>query len=397
MSSSHLIIVGSGPAGLMAASIASKAGVRVSLVEKRKAPGRKLLIAGSSGLNITNALPPKEFAKGYSGSAPARFWDETLEEFSPSAWIEFLEKELGQETFLGTSSRYFVREMKASKLLRAWLHSLDKNGVTLISNQECVDFEAGAVTLSDGSRIVGDAILFALGGASYEPDEEPLRWEKIFRNKGIRATPFTPSNVGHHVPWSEGLLREAEGKPIKNCTLTTRRGSKRGELVITRYGLEGTPVYTVGALGEARLNLFPERSHSELLSRCVAIRENLAPIRRIKKQLGLSEAALALIFHETPKPLLQDLRKLLDRLQSFPIRFTGTQPLSEAISSSGGIDFDQMDSKTLELRNTPGVFCAGEMLDWDAPTGGFLIQGAVSTGYRAALGILRRLKIPSHP
>jgi uncharacterized flavoprotein (TIGR03862 family) len=386
-------IVGTGPAALMAAEVLSRSPqLRVSLFEKRRSPGRKILIAGSSGLNITNKLAVDEFARAYSGSAPSGFWRTLLNDFSPQDWLQYLETTLGQKTFLGTSGRYFVKEMKASKMLRAWLHHLGGRGVQLHMKAECVDFSTWGITLADGTQVESDAVILALGGASYEPEEMPLRWVELFRRKNIPLEEFRPSNAGHEVNWSPAFLKEAEGKPLKNIILSTSRGSKRGELVVTRYGLEGTPVYTYGAVGPATLDLIPEISEDEAFRRCQSVKENLSPLRRIQKKLSLGEAAQALIFHHTGQALKSDLRSLIRTLKSFPLQFTGVRPLTESISSAGGVSFAAVNPETLALRSLPNVYCVGEMLDWDAPTGGFLIQGCVSSGYRAGTAALRSLR-----
>ena len=380
----NIVVVGSGPAALMAADrLSAYPGLHITLIEKRKAPGRKILIAGSSGLNITNELPVPEFSSHYRGSAPRDFWRGVLDAFSPQDWLRYIDVTLGQETFLGTSGRYFVREMKASKMLRAWLHHLAAQGVRLESSGEMVSFGSGEVQLADGRRFDADAVVLALGGASYEPEEDPLRWISSFESKGIRLEPFHSSNAGYELDWKPEFLKEAEGKPIKNCVFSTERGSKRGEVMVTRYGLEGTPVYTFGCVGDARIDLLPEFSYDEILSRCLSIKENLAPLRRAKKKLPLSEAALALLFHHAPRAMLQDLGQFARLVKAVPLKLTAVRPLTEAISSAGGVHFSEVDSETLMLKKVPGVFCAGEMLDWDAPTGGFLIQGAVSTGVKA--------------
>jgi uncharacterized flavoprotein (TIGR03862 family) len=382
--SRSVLVVGTGPAALMAATrLTSYPEIQVTLLEKRKAPGRKILIAGSSGLNITHELPVREFAAQYRGSAPDSFWLEVISQFSPQDWLHFLENQLGQETFLGTSRRYFVREMKASKMLRAWLEYLGKRGVRLRSGSEIVDITSGGVQLVTGEALQADALVLALGGASYEPEEMPLRWVSLFERKGLRVETFQSSNAGYEVNWKKEFLAEAEGRPLKNVVLTTSRGVKRGELVVTRYGLEGTPVYTYGCAGVARLDLLPELSATEIRKKLLTVKENLSPLRRAKKKLGLSEAGLALLFHHCPKEALVSVDAFSEVLKSFPLELVQVRPLTEAISSSGGIHFQELDAKALMLRKLPGVFCAGEMLDWDAPTGGFLIQGAVSTGYSA--------------
>jgi predicted flavoprotein YhiN len=227
----------------MAAEVISAAGHPVTLYEKKSGPGKKLLIAGSSGLNVSNSLPLDEFIARYTG--PSELWLELLNEYPPKAWLSFIES-LGLETFEGTSRRYFVREMKASKLLRAWLDRLKARGVLLRLGEECTDFDSRAghplLSFANGTQEPFAAVCLCLGGGSYEPQEKPLRWPKIFLSKGLAFREFTPSNVGYQVAWSESFLKEAEGKPFKNILLTSSRGSRKGEAVVTRYGIEGTPV-----------------------------------------------------------------------------------------------------------------------------------------------------------
>ncbi|NDD92957.1 aminoacetone oxidase family FAD-binding enzyme, partial [bacterium] len=230
-------IFGSGPAGLMAATLLARAGVKVSVFERRPSMGRKLLIAGSSGLNISHDAPIPEFIRHYEGFTP-EVWGRFFSIFSPLDWIRFVEG-LGFETFVGTSSRYFVREMKASNLLRAWVHHLRESGVEFFPNHE---FQS--TREFDGFDSVG---LF-LGGGSWE-DSPPI-WPSVLEKElGVRVHPFRSSNVGYEVDWNDGFLKEAEGKPLKNVVLTTQKGSKAGELVVTRYGLEGTPIYFHGVEG----------------------------------------------------------------------------------------------------------------------------------------------------
>lgn len=381
----------------MAASTACKAGLRVRIFEKRKGAGRKLLVAGSSGLNITYDSPVSEFVKNYT--APLGRFERFLAEFPPESWRGFIEKDLGIPTFKGTSRRWFVESegMKASGLLKAWMALLEKQGAVFELGRECVGFESlsgGGVELSfaDGSRERVDAACFCLGGGSWEPSESPLRWPGVFISKGIGFREFESSNVGFQVAWPSELLAEAEGKPIKNVVLRSARGERSGDLVITKYGLEGTPVYFAGCSGEVFLDLKPDLSEAQMRSKLALVRENLSPIRRVKRFLNLGEGALALVFHMTPKEKLADLDALVSMLKRYPLVLGAPQPLSEAISSSGGLSWDEVDDG-LMLRRHPGVFVAGEMLDWDAPTGGFLIQGCVSQGHwagRALAGYLGR-------
>ena len=375
-------LVGSGPSALMAAHVISEAGYGVSVFEKRKSAGRKLLIAGSSGLNITHDLPVREFVKLYSGGNPT-FWRSLLEAYPPQAWLKWIES-LGLETFLGTSRRYFIREMKAARFLQLWITRLKSKGVEFFFDHELTDFQArgGEVELGFRSReaFKFNAAGFCLGGGSYEPDENPLRWPSLFKSKGIEFHSFQPSNVGYRVEWREDFLKEALRLPLKNIQLTTSRGDLRGELLITEYGLEGTPIYFLGTPGRAFLDLKPDLTEQQILKKLSTEQENLSPLRRIKKHLALSPAALALLFHHVPPQIKGDLPQMVRHLKAFPLELGEPQPLTEAISSSGGIDFKELNSG-LMLIDHPGCFLAGEMLNWDAPTGGFLIQGCVSQGY----------------
>jgi uncharacterized flavoprotein (TIGR03862 family) len=287
--------------------------------------------------------------------------------------------------------------MKASKLLRAWIQRLTDRGVRFRYGHELIAIEGTSADWGLRFRDQPDArasvVALALGGGSYEEAEKPLRWPELLRAQGVAFHEFRPSNVGFRVAWAPEFLKEAEGQPLKNVLLTSPRGTRKGDLVITRYGLEGTPIYFVGQTGRVTLDLKPDLTLEQLESRLGAPRENLSPIRRIKKQLGLAPAALALIYHHAPRDLLRGPVRLPDLarlVQSFPLDLDGPQPLDEAISSSGGIPLSELDDQ-LRFRKLPGVFAAGEMLDWDAPTGGFLIQGCVSQGHRVGKGLLRTL------
>lgn len=362
----------------MAADVVSARGVPVVMFEKNRVPGRKLLIAGSSGLNITHDCPLEELPGYYGEQAEAM--RPILAAFPPSRWLEFVES-LGIETFKGTSRRYFVRGLKASKLLRAWMRKLAAQGVEFRYGKVFRDFEClpGGVRVEfeDGSCEEFTAVILALGGASYE--KSPPRWPDTFRAKGLHVIPFQAANVGYQVAWPAAFLAEAEGLPLKNIALTTARGTRVGDLMVTRYGLEGTPIYTLGVSGPATLDLKPDLSAEQIYSRLSGSKENLSPLRRVRKSLNLSPAANALLFHLAKET---DLKSLAVSLKAFPLQLGDPQPIQEAISSSGGLDFSEL-TPNLMLRQFPGVFAAGEMLNWSAPTGGFLIQGCVSQGYVA--------------
>ncbi|MBU6154923.1 MAG: TIGR03862 family flavoprotein [Bdellovibrionales bacterium] len=379
VSAKKTAIFGSGPAGLMAATRLVRAGAGVTVFERRPSFGRKLLIAGSSGLNISHEASVPEFIAHYEGFSPP-IWSRFFSIFSPKDWIAFVES-LGFETFVGTSSRYFVREMKASNLLRAWIEMLKKAGVQFVPNTE---FNS-ETRLSDF-----DSVGFFLGGGSWE-DREPV-WPAVFRERfGIQVHPFSPSNVGYEVAWNPKFLQEAEGKPLKNIVFTTKSGSKAGELVVTGYGLEGTPIYFHGTKGVAFLDLKPALTQSSILEKLKSVRENLSPLRRIKKVLGLNETALALLFHHTEAHDRENLGKMVSLIKRFPLEILRPRPLMESISSKGGVDLGEVrvdPGCELMLKKHPGFFCGGEMLDWDAPTGGFLIQASVTQGAVAARGML---------
>jgi len=396
LTSKKVAIVGTGPAGLMAAHVitssGANAGMRVTLFEKKSGPGRKFLVAGSSGLNISYDAPHAEMLAQYRG--PRERFETFLKEFPRESWLEFVHA-LGIKTFKGTSRRYFVEGMKASTPLKAWLDDLRRLGAELKLRKELTEITSGAggVTLqfADGTEWTGNAALLCLGGGSWEKRENPLRWPAILKKHGIALKPFEPSNCGWETGWSREFLKEAEGKPLKNVVLKSSLGEKRGELVITRYGLEGTPIYTLGTQGPATLDLLPELSEAQALRKLKSGKENLSPIRRAKKFLPLTPAAHALLFHHAPKEALATTETLAKILKAFPLTLDRPRPLSEAISSSGGVRWDEL-TDALMLKKLPGVYAAGEMLDWDAPTGGFLIQGCVSMGHYAGNAILKALR-----
>jgi uncharacterized flavoprotein (TIGR03862 family) len=383
-------IIGSGPTGLMAAAcLADRPEFRVDLFERRAGFGRKLLVAGSSGLNISHDLPLGDFAAHYSGWTQ-KFWADLLTDFGPKEWISFIEQKLGLETFVGTSHRYFVREMKASGLLASWRRHLEKGGVTFHGNSEFRNFSPDGkgyrLDFSKGAdSIYVDHIIFALGGGSWE--DSPPTWPEVLKEKNIETRPFSAANVGRAVQWSGKFLMEAEGKPLKKIRFGNARGEKDGELVVTKYGLEGTPIYFHGEKGPAWIDLKPDLTRDAILLRLNAVRENLSPIRRVKQKLELCEASQALLFHHLPDEDRRDLETLVLRIKRFPIVLGESRPLSEAISSKGGVALGEVRD-SLELNKFPGVYVGGEMLDWHAPTGGFLIQAAVSMGARIGKSLL---------
>lgn len=450
-------VVGTGPAGLMAAHVLAAAGYRVCVFERRASAGRKLLIAGASGLNLAPDLPLDDLLPHYQ--APSGCMDRIVRAFPPEEWLRFVE-DLGIPTFRGTSRRHFVEGLKAVPLVHAWQAHLERHGVEFFFNRELVGLgtvaegagfgtgrvevgthgsaavadgpergaewveggsqgcachaeipqgvEGGAtgratdaeipqggvggveLAFGDGSRQRVAAAVLCLGGASWEK-LGTVRWPEALRTAGVAVAELRASNVGFQVAWPPAFLAEAEGMPLKNVVLESSRGRRAGDLVVTRYGLEGTPVYFVGRVGTVHVDLKPDLTLAQVLRKLRAPRENLSPMRRAKRCLKLCPAALALLFHLAPRDRVGDVEGMAACVKRFPLELVAPQPLEEAISSAGGVCWSELDDH-LMLRRHPGVFVAGEMVDWDAPTGGFLIQGCVSQGHAAAEGLVRWLE-----
>lgn len=368
----------------------------LTVFEKRAGPAWKLFVAGSSGLNVTNSADLSQFAQQYSG--PPSHWSAALKMFSPEDWIRFLETDLDQKTFLGTSGRYFVETMHAAKLVRAWKKRLEEKGVRFAFHHELTGFnplENGQWSLdfASGLNTNADRVILALGGGSYEPKETPLRWPLVLQEKDLEFTEFSPANAGFHIVWKDGFLKEADGLPLKNVVFSNAKGSRKGDLIVTSYGIEGTPVYTLGEPGPAWLDLKPDLTLTQVISRLTAPRENLSLMRRAQKYLGLNPAALALLFHMAPQSWKMDLQAFAEGIKHFPLDLESPRPLSESISSRGGLSWNNFD-EDLQFKKLAGIYAVGEMIDWEAPTGGYLIQGAVTQGAFVAVHVLNSLNEP---
>lgn len=388
MQSKRVAVVGSGPAGLMAAWVLSRAGIETHLFEKNRGPARKLLIAGSSGLNLTNALPPNEFVEQYHGEGID--WKKLFKTFSPPMLLDFAHS-LGQSTYRGTSGRYFVRDMKASNLLRAWLQALKEGGVAFHYGMELANFneEKDSVRLSfkDGTVFETDFLLLALGGASSLKEEDPPHWQKIFHLKKIPLSPFASENCGFNVSWKKEFVAEVVRAPLKNVLFSSHKGAQKGDILITDYGVEGTPIYSKGATGECFIDLKPDLTHGAILERMERVKENLSPLRRLAKAIPITPPMRALLFHYAPLDGFLTNKQIVDYLKNFPLILGTPRSLVEAISSSGGVPLTEI-TESFALKRAERIYAVGEMLDWSAPTGGFLIQACVSQGYLAAQSIV---------
>ena len=401
MTTCDVLIVGGGPAGLRAAELVSTAGLRTVLADHKPSVGRKFLVAGRGGLNLTHSELVELFPQRY-GAEKVR-WQSLLADFSPDdlrAWA----KDLGIETFVGTSGRVFPESKQAAPLLRRWMERLRRQGVSFLPRHKLAGFRlvsevaaavpsggAWAVTFStpDGESIIqARAVIFALGGASWPETGSDGGWVKIFSEAGIPVTPLTPANCGYEVDWPESFLAQAEGLPLKNIVVRASGQPTGGELLITKYGLEGGALYKLGqelrAMPEPmiEIDLKPTFAPLQLVESLANDKGSDGMLERAARAWRLSPAAKALL--ETRMPVASS-GALAALVKCFRIPLRGPRPIAEAISSAGGIPWAELDDH-LMLKRYPGLFCAGEMIDWDAPTGGYLLQGCFSTATRAGRG-----------
>ncbi len=386
-------VIGSGPAGLMAADVISSQGIQVTIFDVNKAPAKKLLIAGSSGLNITNAETLSQFHTHYPGTED--FFKKIFKEFSRDDWISFL-NQMKIETFIGTSRRYFTKAMKASKLVRAWLQKLSSQNVEFKKQHRLIDFEIKNKKVvctfeKENSQTVQyefDRICICTGGASYISETVVSDLVTLLKKKKIQTSPFTPANVGFSVDWPKQIKEKIKFKPLKNIEFRSPSGVLKGDLMISDYGLEGTPIYTLGSEGKCSIDLKPDLTGDEILKKCRSVKENLSPFRRLQKKSILTEPALTMVYHMTPKEVLNDLEKLIEYIKNFPIELESPQPIQNAISSNGGVLLSELFDQ-LNFRKYPQIYAAGELLNWTTTTGGYLIQACVSTGYYAGFNLVQ--------
>ena len=388
-------VIGAGPAGLMAAERLAGAGVRVVVHEAMPSVARKFLMAGRGGLNLTHSEPIEPFTGRYAEAGPVvGRW---LERFSPTHLIGWVEG-LGQPTFVGSSGRVFPKAMKASPLLRAWLARLSDLGVTIHTRSTWTGWRDGALAFDtpEGERRVRpDATILALGGASWPRLGSDAAWTPWLEAAGVTLSPFRPANVGADIAWSPVLRDRFAGAPLKGIAVRHERTTVRGEAVVAGYGLEGGAIYALSAAirdATARqgrtvltLDLKPDVTAETLTARLAAQPAKASLSNRLRKAAGLDPAAAALLREAGPLPETPDA--LAARIKGLTLTATGVQGLERAISSAGGVRLDQID-EGLMLKAVPGVFVAGEMLDWEAPTGGYLLQATMASGVVAADGVL---------
>jgi uncharacterized flavoprotein (TIGR03862 family) len=449
---SNIAVIGAGPAGLMAAEILAQAGHSVQVFEAKPSAGRKFLMAGRGGLNITHSEPVERFNARYGARAPE--FAAMLAALNANALCEWVHG-LGIETFVGSSGRVFPAEMKAAPLLRAWINRLRKQNVQFLMRHRWLGFELAHGSDKQGSEASGpasspsekrvpeahvaakptlrfespkgevtvtpDAVVLALGGGSWARLGSDGAWWPLLQQQGVELAPLLPSNGGFETKWSQYFIDQCAGQPLKTAefwlTTTPAKATKgrpksakttrtlaagkqtahlRGECLMTEHGLEGGAIYTLSAAlrdeilrhGSVTLyvDLLPDHTAEKVLAEVSHPRGTRSLSSHLRSRLGVHGVKAALLRECLSAETFKDPVKLAEGLKALPIVLTACRPIDEAISTAGGVQFEGL-TKQLMIKTLPGVFCAGEMLDWEAPTGGYLINGAMASGKAAAAGV----------
>ncbi|MHA7774409.1 BaiN/RdsA family NAD(P)/FAD-dependent oxidoreductase [Roseibium sp. M-1] len=399
-SASEVLIAGAGPAGLYAADLLAGKGHAVTVIDQMPSPARKFLMAGRGGLNLTHSEELGAFLKRYREAEA--FLAPLIADFPPEALRAWCH-DLGQETFVGSSGRVFPRAMKASPLLRNWLRRLDRNGVQFLTRHSLSGVAADGtieVTSDEGEKksFHPGAVLLALGGASWPKLGSDAAWVPLIEAHGVRINRFQPANCGFEVSWSDYLKQRFAGMPLKRIALSHEGVTVQGEALISEKGLEGGAVYALSAELRERINqtgkavldidLRPQFALEDLARKLSRPRGKQSAATYLKKVLRFNPVELALLFEAGELP--GEPQALAERIKAVPVQLTAPYSIDRAISSAGGIALDEVDAR-LMLKKLPGVYAAGEMLDWEAPTGGYLLQACFAMAHRAAGGIAEHL------
>ncbi len=400
----HVAIIGGGPAGLMAAEVLSQAGIHVDVYDGMPSVGRKFLLAGVGGMNITHSEAYPAFLSRYAERAPQIA--PLLRAFDADALCQWIH-DLGIETFVGSSGRVFPTDMKAAPLLRAWLKRLRDSGVVIHTRHRWLGWDAsGALRIASPQGEISvnpDATLLALGGGSWSRLGSDGAWMLPLEQRGVDLAPLQPSNCGFEVQaWSELMVSKFAGAPLKNIAIGLNDDIPRlGECVITATGIEGSLIYALSAPIREEINrygaavihidLLPGRPVDKLQAALSKPRGSRSMAKHLHSQVGIDGVKAALLRELTDAETFADPLLLARAIKALPLTLVKTRPLDEAISSAGGVRFEAMDER-LMLKALPGVFCAGEMLDWEAPTGGYLLTGCFASGRAAGFGMLEWLR-----
>jgi len=391
-------VIGGGPAGLMAAEVLAQRGIRVDVYDAMPSVGRKFLMAGKGGMNITHAEPLEDLLARY-GSRRAQV-EPMVREFPPQALRDWMQ-ELGIASFVGSSGRVFPTDMKAAPLLRAWLHRLREQGVRFHARHRWCGWDAdGALrfTTSQGETgIHPDGVVLALGGGSWPQLGSDGAWLSWLAQRGVAVAPLRPSNCGFDIEWSPHFRGRYVGEPLKSVAACSAGGAmQRGECVVTEHGIEGGLVYALSAalrdeierIGHTvlLLDLLPDWSLERVQAEVAHPRGSRSLSSHLQSRLGLKGVKANLLREALGPDGMNDPALLAATIKSLPLRLTATRPLAEAISSAGGVSFEELDER-LMLKSIPGVSCAGEMLDWEAPTGGYLLTACFASGRVAGRGM----------
>ncbi|MEO9274425.1 TIGR03862 family flavoprotein [Marinomonas sp. 5E14-1] len=396
-----VIIIGAGPAGLMAAEGVRAAGHQVQVYDAQASACRKFLLAGIGGMNITHSEAYPEFIQRYYDKAD---WLGTaIRQFDAGALREWIH-DLGIETFIGTSGRVFPKEMKAAPLLRYWLKRLRESGVEFYMRHKMVSLEKNQVEFDcNGEKVIAkaDAIVLAMGGASWPKLGSDGAWQAILQNNGVMVEPLQSANCGFYSEWSEHLQTKFAGSPLKSVAFSFALGdgkivSKQGECIVTKDGMEGSSIYAfskyirddINACGHGviTIDLLPLQTEEQLIKKLQNIKPKESFSKYLKRTLGISGVKTALLYETYDKDQYQTPATLARCLKSLSVSFYKTKPIEEVISSAGGVCESAVNEK-LMLNAMPSVFCAGEMLDWEAPTGGYLLTACFATGHLAGQGV----------
>ncbi len=393
-----IAIVGAGPAGLRAAEIAAAVGAEVTLFDAKPSVGRKFLVAGRGGLNLTKDEALDVFVTRYTGpSMPPDFWAECIAGFDVAA-LRAWAADLEIETFAASTGRVYPRDLKAAPLLVRWVQRLRKLGVHFALDHCLTALDPGKPlrltfqTSAAARTIETDAAILALGGGSWPDTGSDGSWLEMLATLGVAISPLQAANCGWEVPWPPAVLAAAEGQPLKSVAVRAGANDVRGELLITRYGLEGGAIYQLGpalrgmAVPEISIDLKPAHTAAQLAAKMGPVKRNF--LTEARRRWRLSDAAHALLAMSEP---FASIEALALAAKNVTLQLTRPRPLAEAISSAGGVRWSELDDH-LMLRKVPGVFIAGEMIDWDAPTGGYLIHGCLATSARATTGALEWLR-----